>query len=176
MSNRLRASMLIVVATLMATVPLAVAQESTPPAGTELAPGVYAEVFTGVPSDRAPGHTLYLARFTFLPGGEIFPHGHPGTTVLSIDSGTLGWTLLEGTAEVIRTAASGATGPNESITTPGVEVLLQPGDAIFYEDDVIHTARGAGDEPAVILATLLLDADAPLLMPADMEMEGTPAS
>ncbi|MEA2585694.1 MAG: hypothetical protein QOF33_3779, partial [Thermomicrobiales bacterium] len=51
-----------------------------------------------------------------------------------------------------------------------------PGDAIHYEDDVVHTARGAGAEPAVVLGTLLLTAGAPLLMPADMEMGGTPAA
>jgi hypothetical protein len=50
-----------------------------------------------------------------------------------------------------------------------------PGDAIHYEDDVVHTARGAGKEPAIVLGTLLLTAGAPLLMPVGMSM-GTPAS
>ena len=140
----------------------------------ELAPGVSAEVFAGAPSARAEGQTVYLARFTFDPGSEIFPHSHPGTVVLGVDSGTFGWTLLEGTAHVVRGAGTGGTDV-EDITEPGTEVILNPGDAIFYEEDVVHTARGAGDEPAVVMGTLVLETGQPLLMPADMEM-ATPAA
>ena len=65
------------------------------------------------------------------------------------------------------------------MTEPGTEVLLNPGDAIHYEDDVVHTARNAGDGPVVLLSTLVLEAGQPLLMPAGtpmagMEMEATP--
>lgn len=150
------------------------AQESTPNANgsaaipaIDLAPGVTAEVFAGVPSDRAPGQTVYVARFVFQPGAEIFPHGHPGTTVLGVQSGSFGWTLVEGTARVVRGAAAGAVEPTDVLTEPGADVVLEPGDAIFYEDDVIHTARGAGDEAAVVLGTLVLTVGKPLLMSAD---------
>ena len=83
------------------------AQEATPGpiAETQLAPGVTAEVLAGVPSARAPGQTVYLARFVFQPGAAIFPHSHPGTTVLSVASGDFGWTLVQGTAHVVRGAA-----------------------------------------------------------------------
>jgi quercetin dioxygenase-like cupin family protein len=160
--------------------PRIAAQEATPGPITaiELAPGVTAEVFAGAPSARAPQQTVYLARFVFQPGAEIFPHNHPGTTILGVQSGSLGWTLLEGTAHVVRGAAAGATGPAEDLTEPGTEVILQPGDAIFYEDDVAHTARGAGDEETLVLATLVLTSGEPLLMPvADMAgmAEATPA-
>src|SRR5215217_3740579 len=156
----------------------AAAQDASPVpatgiAATELAPGVTAEVFAGVPSDRAPGQTVYLARFTFQPGAAIFPHSHPGTTLLGVDSGQFGWTLLVGTAHVLRGAAAGATGPAEDLTEVNADVVLAPGDAIFYEDDVVHTARGAGTEPAIVLGTLVLTAGAPLLMPVGMNM-GTP--
>ena len=153
------------------------AQEATPGPITaiELAPGVTAEVFAGAPSDRAPGQTVYLARFVFQPGAEIFPHSHPGSVVLGVASGSFGWTLLKGTAHVVHGAATGATGPIEDITEPGTEVILQPGDAISYEDDVVHTARGAGDEAAVVLGTLVLKTGEPLLMPANMNMSATPA-
>jgi hypothetical protein len=159
-------------------------QESTPGAGgpisvIELAPGFTAEIFAAAPSDRAPSQTVYLARFVIQPGAELFPHGHPGTTVLGVAEGTLGWTLLEGTAHVIRGAAAGATGPAEDVTEPGTEVVLEVGDAIFYEDDVIHTARGAGDEETVVWGTFVLTSGEPLVMPADemagMGMEATPA-
>jgi quercetin dioxygenase-like cupin family protein len=150
---------------------------TTPPAGpitvTELAPGVTAEVFAAAPSDRAADQTVYLARFVFQGGSEIFPHSHPGTVVLGVESGTFGWTLLEGTAHVVRGAAAGNTGPIEDVTDPGTEVLLEVGDAIYYEDDVTHAARSATDEPAVVFGTLVLTTGEPLLMPADMDMSTT---
>jgi quercetin dioxygenase-like cupin family protein len=148
-------------------------ESSAAPAGPisviELAPGVTAEVFAAVPSDRAPDQTVYLARFVFEPGSEIFPHSHPGTAVLGVESGTWGWTLLEGTAHVVRGAAAGNT-EVEDITEPGTEVMLEVGDAIYYEDDVVHTARGAGDAATVVWASGVLTAGEPLLMPVDMEM------
>jgi quercetin dioxygenase-like cupin family protein len=157
------------------------AQEATPGpiTVTELAPGFTVEVFAGAPSDRAPGQTVYLARFVIQPGAEIFPHSHPGTIVLGVTEGTLGWTLLEGTAHVIRGAAAGATGPVEDVTEPGTEVILEVGDSIFYEDDVTHTAHGAGDEETVVWGTLVLTSGEPVIMPAEgmagMGMEATPA-
>jgi quercetin dioxygenase-like cupin family protein len=152
------------------------AQQATPGpiAVTQLAPGVTAEVFAAAPSQRASGQTVYLARFTFQSGAAIFPHSHPGTTVLGVASGELGWTLVKGTAHVARGAAAGASGPTEDLTKPGDDVILKPGDAIYYEDDVVHTARGAGDQPAVVLGTLVLTTGQPLLMPTGMAMGATP--
>ena len=154
--------------------PAASGQEAAPAAGpisvTTLAPGVTAEVLAAAPSAVAPGQTVYVARFVFQPGAAIFPHNHPGTTVLGVVSGSFGWTLKAGVAHVVRGAGAGAAGPVEDLTEPGADVVLTAGDAIFYETDVVHTARGAGDTEAVILGSLVLKAGAPLLMPADMKM------
>src|SRR3954468_1298159 len=115
----------LVVVGVLTFAPRIAAQVAVPPAGVELAPGVYAEVLAGVPSDRAEGQTVYLARFTFEPGQAIFPHSHPGTTLLSVVSGRLGWTLVKGTAYVIQGAASGATTPTETLSNPGDDVILE---------------------------------------------------
>ncbi len=155
--------------------PVARGQEASPAAAPIaigiLAPGVTAEVLAAAPSTVAPGQTVYVARFVFQPGAEIFPHSHPGTTVLGVVSGAFGWTLKAGTAHVIRGAGAGAAGPVEDLTEPGTDVILKAGDAIYYEADVSHTARGAGDTEAVILGSLVLTAGAPLLMPSDMKMD-----
>lgn len=160
------------------------AQEGTPAPGgaiavAELAPGVTAEVFAGAPSARASGQTVYLARFVFQAGAEIFSHNHPGTTILGVAEGSFGWTLMQGTAHVVRAAASGAPTGTEDLTEPGTDVVLEPGDAIYYEDDVVHSARGAGDTAATIFGTLVLTSGEPLLTPAEgmegMDM-GTPGT
>jgi quercetin dioxygenase-like cupin family protein len=170
----------IALALLGALAPRLAAQGSTPLAGAaavtpiDVAPGVTAEVFAAAPSARAEGQTVYLARFTLQPGAEVFPHTHPGTEVLGVDSGTLGWTLVKGTAHVVRGAGVGAT-EVEDVTKPGTEVMLNPGDAIYYEDDVVHTARGASDKPTVVLGTLVLSSGQPLFMPATMELGAIPS-
>jgi quercetin dioxygenase-like cupin family protein len=155
------------------------ADKAAPAAGpiavTVLAPGVTAEVLAAAPSAVAPGQTVYVARFIFQPGASIFPHNHPGTTVLGVLSGSFGWTLKAGKAHVIRHAGAGAAGPVEELTEPGMDVVLKAGDAIYYETDVVHTARAVGKRAAIVLGSLVLKAGAPLLMPANMKMDA-PAS
>jgi quercetin dioxygenase-like cupin family protein len=159
------------------SVPLtARAQESSPTAGDAVAaiepfPGVTAEVFGKTESARAPGQTMYAVRFTFQPGAEALPHRHPGTVLLGVVSGSLGWTLVAGTAHVVRGAASAEPEAAEDLTEVGTEIVLEVGDGIFYEDDVVHTARGAGAEPTVAQVSFLLTTGEPLLMLAD-DMEG----
>lgn len=158
---------------------LASAQEATPPATgaiatVELAPGATLEHFAAAPSARAAGQSLHLIRLVFQPGAEAGAHRHPGTVLFAVAAGSWGWTLVAGTARILRGAASDAPGTEETITEVGSEVVLNAGDAITYEDDVVHTARGAGNEAAVILGALLLTEGEPVAMPADMDMSGTP--
>ena len=59
------------------------------------------------------------------------------------------------------------------MTETGTEVLLEVGDAIYYEEDVVHTARGAGDDETVVWASGVFTAGEPILMPVDMAMAPT---
>lgn len=149
------------------------AQDAAPITTIDLAPGITAQVLAAAPSVRAAGQTDYVVSFLFKPGSEIFPHSHPGTTVLGVQSGELGWTLVKGEAYVVRGAGAGGSAVEE-MTEPGADVVLEPGDAIYYEDDVTHTARGEGDTDTVVLGSLLLTSGEPLLMPANMDMSATP--
>src|SRR5258705_6647538 len=128
--------------------------EASPAAGpiavTVLAPGVTAEVLAAAPSAVAPGQTVYVARFVFQPGAGIFPHSHPGTTVLGVLSGSFGWTLKAGKAHVIRGAGAGATGPAEELTEAGAGGGLEPGGALFYGSGGGDTATGAGGTEALV--------------------------
>ena len=65
----------------------------------------------------------------------------------------------------------------EDLAEPGMEVILEVGDSIFYEDDVTHTARGASDEETVVWGTSLLTSGEPVVMPAaEMGETGTPGA
>jgi mannose-6-phosphate isomerase-like protein (cupin superfamily) len=58
------------------------------------------------------------------------------------------------------TPITGSPGPAEP-RLAGAEVLLQPGDAVFYDQEATHDVRNAGNEPAVVLYSALRAADQP---------------
>ena len=157
-------------------VPTVAAQEAAGPiAAIELAPGVTAEVYAGAPSARADGQTVYLARFVFAPGSEIFPaqpsrHHRPrrGLRLVRLDAG--------GGGSPRRARGGVRRHQVEGITAPGRKSSWSRGMTIDLEDDVVHMARGPGDEDAVVYGTLVLTSGEPLLMPADMDMSATPTS
>lgn len=140
----------------------------------EALPGLVAHVLnSGMPA-AIPSHNLLLYRLTVAPGAFLPDHIHPGTTNFSVEAGTLRWTLHRGTVWVTRAAPEGAPGaaPPERVTEPGTVIELEPGDGLFYNDDVVHTAENIGDEPAVLIVALLFEADQPPITITDEQ--GTP--
>jgi quercetin dioxygenase-like cupin family protein len=101
----------------------------------------------------APGYTLTLMRYTIAPGAQLAPHVHPGVQMASIDRGTLGYTIVSGTAEVRRAGSQPApvTGPTH--------LDLGPGDSVVEPFDMVHFGANEGAEPVVITATLLTETD-----------------
>ena len=138
-----------------------VAQETASPEAPASggAVGVVIEPLGRGSPDSAPGHDLSLLRVTFEPGGSIARHHHPGALVLTVEAGTLGYTLEEGQASIARATTDGTPGPVEPLT-PGVEATLTAGDSLF-EQGVVHSARNAGDEPAVVWIAGLMEAGQP---------------
>ncbi len=152
------------------------------PVGTpvEVAPGVVAEILNiGMPA-TAPDQNVVLYRVTIQPGGVIPDHIHPGTTVLSVEAGTFQWTLHQGTVWVTRGADDGAVAPPEQVTEVDTVLELEPGDGLFYNADVVHTAENVGDEPAVVIIASLWTGDQPAVTITDEQgtplPAGTPAS
>jgi quercetin dioxygenase-like cupin family protein len=148
------------------------AQEATP---APLLSGITLTVLAhGLPSG-APDQVLYLIRVVQAPGGWIAPHYHPGAQVFYVDQGTVGFTVYKGTLRLVRagTATPGA-GPGTAgeLVSPGTEVLLGPGDWLYYEQDVIESARNAGEGESVILLSTLYAAGKPLTVFTNPE--GTP--
>jgi quercetin dioxygenase-like cupin family protein len=138
---------------------------SMPPGSTGITPQ---PLGGGLPS-VAPGYAMGLVRLTYAPGGTLNSHTHPGASILYVESGTLTYTLIAGTATVTRSAADASTPPAAEPLGMG-EVVLNAGDSLFEDADVVHTARNDGDEPAVVLIANLLTAGAPVTT----FLEGTP--
>ena len=132
----------------------------------EVLPGVNLEFLNEGQPAATPGQSLVLYRITFH-GGEVPAHRHPGTTVATVESGTFSWTLFEGTVWVTRPGLG-----SEKVTTPGTELVLHPGEGLIYNADVVHTAKAAGAEPAVVLVTVLFEVGQPVL--TFTNAQGTP--
>ena len=147
------------------TAPLVPAAQEATPAG-EAAP-VTAEMLGSAPATDAPGMLLVLLRVTLAPGAVVPAHLHPGQLVVTVESGTLAYTILD-EGQSLR-AGAGTPTAAEPIP-PGTEVTLGPGEWFVYEANVAHMDRNPGDVPAVVLITGLVAADQPFLIPVDMEM------
>ena len=122
----------------------------------------------GMPAD-APGMVLQFERITIEPGAAIPTHVHPGAYVIYVESGDFGFTVIKGEAQI---TYAGSTTP-ETIAA-GTEVVAHPGDMIFENAGVVHSARNAGTTQVSVLTSALLIAGQPSLQPTNNE--GTPAT
>ncbi|MBA2276567.1 MAG: hypothetical protein H0W06_02275 [Chloroflexia bacterium] len=155
--------MLIAVTVLFSSLALSARAQPAEPKPVDLpcAENVSAQVLgSGAPS-TAEGQALVLVRIIFGPDGSIGEHTHPGTLVASVESGTLGFTLLDEGEMTITRAGSGGTPTAEEPLTVDEEVELSAGDG-FVEMGMVHTARSIGDEPASVLLSGLIEAGQPL--------------
>jgi len=74
-----------------------------------------------------PGYELQLARVTFPPGSTVPPHTHPGGAVIYVESGTLGWTVLQGETRLLRAGAVATPEAQGEVVAVDTEVLLTAG-------------------------------------------------
>ena len=134
--------------------------------------GVTAQTLgVGMP-DNANGQVLVLIQLNIAPGGGFAPHTHPGMMVVSVVSGTLDVTQI-GDMEmtVTRAASNGTPAVNEPLTN-GMTATLGPGDSFVEPAGMVHTAFDNGTDPAVLVATGLVDPN----QPATQCVEGTPTA
>ena len=143
------------------------AQDATPPAGPTHPHAVgltLTDLGNGIPTG-APDQGLHLIRVVQEPGGHIDPHRHPGAQVFYVDQGTVGFSVYRGKAWLVR--ATDQPGAQGALVPEGTEVILDPGDWLYYEQDVVESARNAGDGQAVILIAALYYAGFPMTIFAE---------
>jgi uncharacterized cupin superfamily protein len=117
----------------------------------------------------APGLTLELARFTWMPGYAQELHTHNAVDVVYVLSGEVAWRVDGGEARVVRPAASGTPTPPETLAS-GAEALLGVGDAIVFDygyQQVWHAGRTVGNAPVVMLFADLYDPSKPITVYAE---------
>lgn len=168
-------SALVAVAALLLVTPLTstAAQELPPPQPIQLdcATDASAQVLNSTPVGDG-SETLVLARVLFAPGGSLGEHNHPGTLAVVVESGTLGFTLIDDAEMVITRAATADTEATEEPVVPGEELVLDPGDA-FIDMNMVHSVTNLDDGQTTVMFAGLIETGEPLTACVD---DATPAS
>jgi quercetin dioxygenase-like cupin family protein len=103
----------------------------------------------------APGQVLQLVRYTIAPDTVLPVHIHPGMQVAVVESGTLHYTVIEGSVAVTR-----ADGTTETLSS-GQETDFNTGDRFVESEGMVHFGENRGIEPVVLLVSSLFAADEP---------------
>lgn len=132
---------------------------ATPPSGS----GVTTEVLGKTEPAQAAGQSLFLLRVIFAPGGAVAAHTHPGATIYSLVSGTLRFTLVDGSAQLVR-GANGSPAAADAVAEPvpvGETITLTTGDTITYDGSAVQVERNDGGVPAIVLVSNLRGSEEP---------------
>jgi quercetin dioxygenase-like cupin family protein len=114
---------------------------------------------SGAPSFAAPGYEMDLARYTIPPHAKLAPHHHPGMQLAYIESGTLTYTVIEGTVTVH--AIDGST----RTIGPGQTGQIRTGEWLTETPEIVHFGANETDQPISILASsLFVQGDPPAIV------------
>ena len=133
------------------------AQQTTPT--PEVVNRTFETLGTAPDISLAPGLTLNMERYTWMPGVVTSMHTHPAEVdVFYILAGEIAWSVEGGEAQITRATVDGTPGPSETLA-PGAEVTLHTGDSVVfdYTNGMQHQGRVVGNAPAVMLVAYLFD-------------------
>lgn len=140
--------------TLFGTVEIARCQETPPPVNANT-PSVTSEVLaSGYPND-AQGRILELVRYTIPSGANLPPHTHPGMQIARVEFGTLTYTVVKGSAKILRANRT------EEILQAGQTTLLKVGDSLIEPAGMVHYGKNESASIVIIHSASLFDAKQP---------------
>ena len=105
--------------------------------------------------EAAPGQVLQLVRYYLPPNVSLPMHIHPGMQVAYVESGTLTYTVVEGSASYIR--ANGEVGELQAGETTDFHI----GDSVVEAQGMVHFGENKTDKPVILLVASLFEADVP---------------
>lgn len=154
-------SVLGILVALVAVAPVT-AQEVPPPKPVDLscATNASAQVLSTGPVHDGT-QSLVLVRMILGPGGSVGPHTHPGHLSVVVESGALGFTLLDDGEMSINRAATADTESTPEPLVRDQQVTLNPGDS-FFEMGMVHSATNLSDGETTLLIAGVIEAGQPL--------------
>ncbi|HEX7280263.1 MAG TPA: hypothetical protein VF255_11670 [Solirubrobacterales bacterium] len=112
----------------------------------------------------APNRTMVLSRVEVEPGAKLALHHHLGTQISHIESGTLTYTVRQGSA-VVREGESDQQPRRVRVIEAGQTARIRPGQWLVEQPSDIHEAANRGRTPVVIYLATLLKTGAPPATP-----------
>ncbi|WP_009631411.1 cupin domain-containing protein [Synechocystis sp. PCC 7509] len=140
--------------TLFSTVEIARGQKTSPPVNTYTQSVTREVLASGYPSD-AEGRILELVRYTIPSGANLPPHTHPGMQIERVEFGTLTYTVVKGSAKIIRVNRT------EEILKAGQTTLLKVGDSLIEPAKMVHYGKNESASIVILLSASLFDAKQP---------------
>ena len=115
----------------------------------------------------APNRTMVLSRVEVAPGAKLALHHHLGTQISHIESGTLTYTVRQGSATV-REGESDQDPRLVRTVKAGQTARIKTGQWLVEQPSDIHEAANNGSVPVVIYLATLLKTGAPPATPVTL--------
>jgi hypothetical protein len=119
------------------------------------ADGMTTQTLVSVSANEGGGQMVVL-RIVIEPGVALGAHSHPGLSTFAVISGTLQTSLVRGGAAVNRNGV-------DQVAEIGAISNLSAGQAVSYSPRAIKTVTNHGPAPLVLMATMLLDPNEPMV-------------
>jgi quercetin dioxygenase-like cupin family protein len=115
----------------------------------------------------APGRTMVLSKVVVQPGAQLALHHHLGTQVSRVVSGTLTYTVRQGSA-VVRSGEADQSPKLVRRIAAGQTARIRPGQWLVEQPSDVHEAANRGSTPVVIYLSTLLKTGAPPATPVTL--------
>ena len=144
----------LVALTFLSSVAIVRSQQPQPPANA-YSQKVTREVLASGSPTEAPGRLLELVKYTIPPNSKLPVHIHPGMQIERVESGTLTYTVVKGSAKITR-----SNGKEETLDA-GQTTRLNVGDALVEVGGMVHYGENETDQPVILLSASLFEEGKP---------------
>ena len=113
------------------------------------------EVLASGSPQQVPDRLLELVRYTIPSGANLPIHYHPGMQIERVEFGILTYTVVKGSAQIVR-----ADGRKETLEE-GQTTLLKVGDSLAEPEGMIHYGKNETANPVILLGASIFAANQP---------------
>ena len=152
--KKLRSIIPIILLAFFGTIAIAKSQQKPTPVNSYTQSVTREVLASGYPSE-AEGRILELVRYTIPPGANLPAHIHPGMQIEQVEFGTLTYTVVKGSAKIIRADRT------EETLQAGQTTLLKVGDSLAEPGGMVHFGKNETASSVILLSASLFEANKP---------------